>query len=208
MPAWSTQPESPPHRAARVLPPRAAHRGSPAAAARSLRRRRCRAWLPGIAGRSCRRRDGSVFPKNRSLASCARSRPACQSRTCAASTVSARPRTICGVASMSKDGWLGKPIDVVAMPDGTLASIDNTRVLAARMANIDVKANVRGFDELINDPVRQASLTGAGNVPETWGDAALLRLNKPIQNATYPSMNPSWSTRFPYGSLYDPEVKH
>lgn len=28
-----------------------------------------------------------------------------------------------------------------------------------------------------------------------------------IQNATYPNMSPSWSTRFPYGSLYDPEVK-
>jgi len=33
------------------------------------------------------------------------------------------------VASMSKDGWLGNPIDVVAMPDGTLASTDNTRVV-------------------------------------------------------------------------------
>jgi len=111
------------------------------------------------------------------------------------------------VASMSKDGWVGKPIDVVAMPDGTLASIDNTRVLAARMANIDVQANVRGFDELITDPVRQFSLTEAGVVPDTWGDAALLRINKPIQNATYPNMSPSWSTRFPNGSLYDPEVK-
>ena len=111
------------------------------------------------------------------------------------------------VASMSKDGWVGKSIDVVAMPDGTLASIDNTRVLAARTANIDVQANVRGFDELITDPVRQFSLTEAGVVPDTWGDAALLRINKPIQNATYPNMSPSWSTRFPYGSLYDPEVK-
>jgi filamentous hemagglutinin len=111
------------------------------------------------------------------------------------------------VSGMSRDGWVGKPIDVVAMPDGTLVSIDNTRLLAARQAGIDVQANVRGFDELITDPVRQASLTEAGTVPDTWGDAAILRINKPIQNLTYPNMSPNWSTRFPYGSLYDPVVK-
>jgi len=112
------------------------------------------------------------------------------------------------VESMSTNGWVGNPIDVVSMPDGTLATIDNTRVLAARMAGIDVQANVRGFGELITDPVRQASLTERGIVPDTWGDAALLRINKPIQNATYPNMNPNWSTRYPYGSIYDPMVRH
>ena len=112
------------------------------------------------------------------------------------------------VKSMSTDGWVGKPIDVVAMPDGTLASIDNTRVLAARRAGIDVEANVRGFDEAITDPVRQLSLTEKGVVPDTWGEAARLRINKPIQNTTYPGMNPGWSVRFPYGSIYDPVVKY
>ena len=72
------------------------------------------------------------------------------------------------VASMSKDGWLGKPIDVIAMPDGTLASIGNMRVLAARMADMDVQANARGFDELITDPVRHFSFIEAGVAPETW----------------------------------------
>lgn len=108
---------------------------------------------------------------------------------------------------MSKRGWVGKPIDIVSMPDGTLATIDNTRVLAARMAGIDVQANVRGFGAAISDPIRRATLTEAGIVPKTWGDAALLRINKPIQNATYPNMSPTWSTRFPYGSIYDPVVK-
>ncbi|MGU7783235.1 LysM peptidoglycan-binding domain-containing protein [Burkholderia sp. PU8-34] len=112
------------------------------------------------------------------------------------------------VKSMSTEGWVGKPIDVVAMPDGTLASIDNTRVLAARRAGIDVEANVRGFNEAITDPVRQLSLTEKGTVPDTWGEAARLRINKTIQNATYPGMNPSWSVRFPYGSIYDPVVKY
>jgi hypothetical protein len=112
------------------------------------------------------------------------------------------------VESMSTNGWVGKPIDVVSMPDGTLATIDNTRVLAARMSGINVEANVRGFGEVITDPIRQASLTERGIVPDTWGDAALLRINKPIQNATYPNMNPSWSTRYPYGSIYDPVVRH
>ncbi|WP_198350835.1 hypothetical protein [Flavisphingomonas formosensis] len=112
------------------------------------------------------------------------------------------------VKSMRKSGWTGKPIDVVSMPDGTLATIDNTRVLAARISGINVQANVRGFHNPITDPIRQASLMEKGIVPETWGEAALLRINKPIQNATYPDMNPEWSTRYPYGSLYDPVVRY
>jgi hypothetical protein len=111
------------------------------------------------------------------------------------------------VESMRTRGWVGDPIDVVRMPDGTLATIDNTRVLAARQAGINVEANVRGFDEPITDAVRRASLASRGSVPATWGEAARLRITKPAQNATYPNMSPPWSERFPYGSLYDPKVK-
>ncbi|QHI99152.1 hypothetical protein GT347_14910 [Xylophilus rhododendri] len=73
------------------------------------------------------------------------------------------------VKNMSTEGWIGKPIDVVAMPDGTLASIDNTRVLAARRAGIDVEANVRGFDEAITDPARQLSLIERGQRSKYMG---------------------------------------
>ena len=44
------------------------------------------------------------------------------------------------VESMRNNGWAGDPIDVVRMPDGGLTTIDNTRVVAARQAGIDVQA--------------------------------------------------------------------
>lgn len=50
---------------------------------------------------------------------------------------------------MKAKGWDGDPIDVVRMPDGNLTTIDNTRVLAARYAEIDVQANVHAFDEVL-----------------------------------------------------------
>ena len=104
---------------------------------------------------------------------------------------------------MGKNGWKGNPVDAVMMPNGTIASIDNTRVLAARKVGIDIQANVRGFDEPIVGALRQRTLTVNGVVPETWGEAAILRINRPLQNQYFPG----WSQRFQYGSIYDPIVK-
>ena len=53
------------------------------------------------------------------------------------------------IDSMKAKGWDGDPIDVVRMPDGNLTTIDNTRVLAARYAEIDVQANVHAFDAVL-----------------------------------------------------------
>ena len=50
---------------------------------------------------------------------------------------------------MKKDGWVGYPIDVVKMPDGSYTTIDNTRVAAAREAEINVQTNVHNY----NDPM-------------------------------------------------------
>jgi filamentous hemagglutinin len=44
------------------------------------------------------------------------------------------------VNGMRTQGWKGDPVDVVRLPDGTFSSIDNTRILAAREAGIDVQA--------------------------------------------------------------------
>lgn len=41
---------------------------------------------------------------------------------------------------MKANGWKGDPIDVVKMSDGKLTTIDNTRVVAAREAGIDIQA--------------------------------------------------------------------
>ena len=100
---------------------------------------------------------------------------------------------------MRTNGWQGKPVDVVIMPDGSITSIDNTRILAARKAGIEIEANVRNFDDPIEDLVRKASLRVDDTIPNTWGEAAVLRINKPAQNI--PKFNggvSDWSQRFPY----------
>ena len=81
------------------------------------------------------------------------------------------------VESMKRNGWQGDPIDVVQMADGRLTTIDNTRVVAARQARIDVQANIHAYDELL--PIEYiARFTTKKGVPKTWGDAVELRIGK------------------------------
>ncbi|WP_184348751.1 DUF6531 domain-containing protein [Streptomyces olivoverticillatus] len=97
------------------------------------------------------------------------------------------------VDSMKVRGWAGDPIDVVQMPDGGLTTIDNTRVVAARHAGIDVKVRVHSFNEELPDQVQIARFTTPKGVPATWGDAINLRIGK--QAASY-------RNRWPMGSPY------
>ena len=91
------------------------------------------------------------------------------------------------VESMRNKGWDGDPIDVVRMPDGGLTTIDNTRVVAARQAGIDVQANIHAYDDLL--PVEYIDrFTTKKGVPTTWGDAITLRIGK--QNSTFRNNNP------------------
>ena len=93
------------------------------------------------------------------------------------------------IDSMKAKGWDGDPIDVVRMPDGNLTTIDNTRVLAARYAEIDVQANVHAFDEVLPQDLDLIErLTTPKGVPQTWGDAVLLRIGK--QNRGYRNTYP------------------
>lgn len=93
------------------------------------------------------------------------------------------------IDSMKAKGWDGDPIDVVRMPDGNLTTIDNTRVLAARYAEIDVQANVHAFDEVLPQDLDLIErLTTPKGVPQTWGDAVLLRIGK--QNSGYRNTYP------------------
>lgn len=89
------------------------------------------------------------------------------------------------------------------MPDGTIAAIDNTRVLAVRQARIEIRANVRAFNDPITDALRQRTLKVNGAIPSTRGKAVLLHITKLVQNMIFPV----WSQRFPYGSIYDPRIK-
>ncbi len=91
------------------------------------------------------------------------------------------------VESMRDNGWVGAPIDIVSMPDGGLTTIDNTRVVAARQAGIDVQAVIHAYDDLL--PVEYIDrFTTKKGVPITWGEAITLRIGK--QNATFREKNP------------------
>jgi hypothetical protein len=95
-------------------------------------------------------------------------------------------------SSMRANGWVGDPIDVVRMPDGGLTAIDNTRVIAAHQAGIDVQATIRGFDELLPEEYIGRFTTPKGGAPSTWGDALLNRIGgqNSIYGNTYPFGSP------------------
>lgn len=97
-------------------------------------------------------------------------------------------------ASMRANGWVGDAIDVVRMGDGGLTSLDNTRLLAAKRAAIDVQANIHAFDDALPAGMVERFTTAKGGVPSTWGDAVMNRIGG--QSAGYRGANPfgSWVT--------------
>jgi RHS repeat-associated protein len=93
--------------------------------------------------------------------------------------------------SMRANGWVGDPIDVVRMPDGRFTTVDNTRVLAAHRAGIDVQATVHTFEEPLTGDLARRFTTKMG-VPSTWGDAVTYRIAKQssLYRTTYPMGSP------------------
>ena len=89
---------------------------------------------------------------------------------------------------MRRDGWKGDPIDVVTMDDGGMTTLDNTRVVAARAAGIDVEAVVHNYDELLPDARTIRRFTTKKGVPRTWGEAVELRIGK--QNSIFRKSHP------------------
>ena len=73
------------------------------------------------------------------------------------------------------------------MSDGKLTTIDNTRVVAAREAGIDVQAIIHDFNELLPESLIDRFTTKKG-VPKTWGEAIELRIGK--QKASFRNNNP------------------
>jgi hypothetical protein len=92
---------------------------------------------------------------------------------------------------MRANGWLGRPIDVVRMPDGGLTAVDNTRVLAAHEAGIDVRATIHGFDDPLPSEHLERFTTPKGGAPDTWGGAVLNRIG---------AQRRAYSAAHPYGS--------
>lgn len=95
------------------------------------------------------------------------------------------------VDSMREHGWAGPPIDVVIAPDGGLTSVDNTRVLAAKMTDTPIQANVHAFDEEISESQSVRFRSKGGTLPSTWGEALMNRIGR--QGATF-------RNAYPYGS--------
>jgi RHS repeat-associated protein len=79
-------------------------------------------------------------------------------------------------SNMRANGWVGDPIDAVQMPDGALTTIDNTRVLAAHQAGINVQAVIHGFSDLLPTNMIDRFTTTSGVAPSTWGDALANRI--------------------------------
>jgi hypothetical protein len=102
------------------------------------------------------------------------------------------------VTNMKTNGWKGDPVDVIKMPDGKFTSMDNTRIPAAREAGIDIKANVRNFDDKLSPAeVSRFSDPRKGFVPTTWGEAITGRINK---------QSGGFSKNNPYGSNTPPRI--
>jgi hypothetical protein len=97
------------------------------------------------------------------------------------------------IQSMRTSGWKGDPIDVVRMPDGGLTTIDNTRVVAAHHAGIDVQANVHAFDAALPEGMVPRFTTPKGGVPSTWGDAVTNRIG---------NQKPGWQNCYPMGGPF------
>ncbi len=98
-------------------------------------------------------------------------------------------------ASMRANGWVGAPVDVVAM-DGNLVTLDNTRVMAAYLTGTPVQATIRGLDELLPAQMVEEGrfYSPRGGVQATtWGEAAANRIMD--QNGVFRSS-------FPNGSWY------
>lgn len=92
-------------------------------------------------------------------------------------------------ASMRADGWQGPPIDVVRMDDGALTAFDNTRVLAASRAGIDVQAVIREAAEAF--PAGRWT-PRSGIQPTTWEQAVQVRIQQQnrLFRQTYPNGSP------------------
>mgnify|MGYP003372960269 CR=1 FL=1 len=101
------------------------------------------------------------------------------------------------IESMKKNGWKGDPIDVVQMPDGVYTTIDNTRVVSAREAGINVQANVHGYNDPLPTEYIERFTTKKG-IPTTWGEAVELRVGK--QKASFRNGNP-------YGAFNMEDIK-
>lgn len=105
-----------------------------------------------------------------------------------------KPYTIDSITdSMKKDGWLESegPIDVVELPEGGYTSLDNTRIMTAQDAGIQMEARVHKYNERLpstmNKRFKHPKIPG--DFAQTWGEALeyrLFRQNLDFQHQCFP----------------------
>jgi hypothetical protein len=107
------------------------------------------------------------------------------------------------IESMQKNGFIvesDRLIDVVRMPDGQLTSLDNTRILAAQRAGVNIQARVFDYSaSLPNDLDYVSRFVGRnGDVPKTYGEAVMNRISNQssVFRNLYPSGSPYTGTRY------------
>jgi hypothetical protein len=97
------------------------------------------------------------------------------------------------VGSMKKDGWVGASIEVVRMSDGALTTVDNSRLLAAHLSGIRVKATIHSFDDPLPEGFVDRFTTLRGGAPSTWGRAIQNRID---------SQSVGYRAAYPFGSSF------
>lgn len=95
----------------------------------------------------------------------------------------------------------GEPIDIVKMQDGRLTSIDNTRVLAAREAEIKLQVKIRSTKEALPENMLDRFKNPVtGKYATTWVEAVEARILR--QPEVFVSQH------FPYGNIEDPMISY
>ena len=84
------------------------------------------------------------------------------------------------------------------MRDGSLVTMDNTRVLAASQVGIKAKAIIRNYNDPLPKNMIKRLTTRKDGAPSTWGEATQFRINK--QNRAYRDTYPNGSPCIGVGS--------
>jgi hypothetical protein len=77
------------------------------------------------------------------------------------------------------------------MEDNIYTTVDNTRLMAAQKAGIDVQATAHNFDDLIPEEMAKRFMAKDGSLPKTWGEAVKNRIQN--QNKQFRTSNENGS---------------
>jgi hypothetical protein len=92
------------------------------------------------------------------------------------------------VVKFQEYGWEGPPINVVRTLEGSLITMDNTRLYVTNKLKIPAQIIVRESSESLPCILGERFMTRRGGIPTTWGEAVEFRINN--QNSRFRNENP------------------